>query len=468
MKTNIKRIMLILLSVMILAGCKKEDPTAQAPESTQNINQFIKDVMSDIYLWYKQLPKIDIRYEFDSKAYFKKLLYKEDKWSFITDDVQSLENSFQGKEKSFGWSLAFGQFKGSENVFALVEFVYPNTPAENAGFKRGDMIYKINNAAITVDNYTDLLYSDNINCTSGNYINQDSIINTKTTQMTSEELQLDPVLFPKIIEESGHKIGYFLYAQFIGEYDSSLDTVIQHFKDAGVQDVVVDLRYNPGGTTVAAQYLCSSLGPASAVDNDNVLVSFQWNDKYQQHWQQNGVMNQLELRFLNTVPTKMGLQKIYFLTGHGTASASELTITGLEPYMDVTTVGDTTFGKYTASITLKPEDYYDDENYYKDFANWGIQPIILRYKNSLGVTDFVNGFAPDIPVDDDLIAGIPLGDKREPLLKAAIEDITGNVIAAKKRATIKPYRIFDRGFSRFDDNKREVLVNQVDAKSLFR
>ena len=467
MKTPFKFFILLFAFAIIFSGCKKEDTTGQVPELTLKVNQFIKDVMNDVYLWYKELPSIDIRYEFDSKAYFKKLLYKNDKWSFITDDVQALENSFQGIEKSYGWSLAFGQFKDSENVFALIEFVYPDTPAERAGFKRGDMIYKINNADISVDNYTDLLYSDNINCTSGQYTDQ-GIINPETTQMTAEDLQLDPVLFSKIIDDSGHKIGYFLYAQFIGEYNNSLDTVFQHFIDAGVQDVIVDLRYNPGGTTEAAQHLCSALGPASAVDNDDVLVNFQWNDKYQQKWEQKAVLNQLELRFLKTVPVKMGLTKVHFLTGYGTASASEMTITGLNPYMEVTTVGDTTYGKYTASITLKPEDYYSDESYYKDIANWGVQPIILRYKNSQGVTDFVNGFAPDILVDDNLIAGIPLGDKQEPLLKAAIEDITGNEILARKRATIKPYKIFDRGFSRFDANKREVLVNQPGVKSILR
>ena len=465
MKAHVKLIILILFSVMIWEGCKKNDPGSsqdQAPELTQNVNQFIKDVMDDVYLWYKELPDIDIRYEFDSKAYFDKLLYKNDKWSFVTDDIQALENSFQGVEKSYGWELAFGKFSDTGTIFAIVEFVYPNTPAEQAGLKRGDMIFQMNDADITESNYMDLLNSDNMSCKYGQYTDA-GITNVKSTVMVSQQMELDPVQLSKIIDEGGHKIGYFLYAQFIDNFDSSLDTVFQHFINAGVQDVIIDLRYNRGGSTVAAQYLCSSIAPSSVVSNGDVLVSFQWNDKYQQYWEQNAVMNQLELRFINSVPLKMGLNKVYFLTGQLTASASELTITGLKPYMDVTTVGDTTYGKYTASITLKPQDYYDSENYYKDFANWGVQPIILRYKNSQGVTDFINGFAPDILVDDDLFSGIPLGNIQEPLLKAAIEDITGTAIVAQKSAKItRPYTIFDRRFSKFDANKSELLFNQFE------
>jgi len=158
----------------------------------------------------------------------------------------------------------------------------------------------------------------------------------------------------------------------------------------------------------------------------------------------------------------MGLNKLYILTGGGTASASELTITGLKPYMDVITVGETTYGKYTGSITLKPEFYFD-KNEYDEFENWGLQPIVLRYANSQGVTDFKDGFIPDIPAEDDLFSGIPLGARQDPLIKAAIEDITGSQVVAMKKAKIEtPYTIFDRGFSKYDANKRELLIDLKD------
>jgi C-terminal processing protease CtpA/Prc len=442
-----------------------EPPKEKAPALTVKINQFIEMVMTDVYFWYKEIPSIDVRYEFDSKEYFKKLLYSEDKWSFVTDDAKKLEDSFEGKETSYGWSLAFGRFSDTKTIFALVEFVYPNTPAAKSGAKRGDIIYKINGADITDSNYLDLLYSANLSFTFGQYSN--GIVNEKTASMTALELNLDPVQFVNIIEHGGRKIGYLFYAQFISNYNSSLDEAIQHFINNQVTNVILDLRYNPGGTTVAAQHLCSSLAPVDVVNAEKKLVNFQWNDKYQKHWQDKNNQEQLGINFVKSVPLKMGLSKLFIITGTGTASASELTITGLKPYMNVKTIGETTYGKYTASITLKPEDFYEKESEYKDFKNWAIQPIILKYANSLGVTDFKDGFKPDISVKDDLFSTIPLGDKKEAMLKKAIEDITGVEVIAMKSAELKRnYTIFDRGFSKFDANKRELLIDNIEKDFL--
>lgn len=459
----------------LLAGCGDDplpepDPDTDkktAPALTVKVNQFIKDVMEDVYLWYKMIPTIDIKYEFDSKAYFEKLVYTEDKWSFVTDDVKKLEDSFEGKETSYGWSLAFGQFSDTKAIFALVEFVYPKTPAALAGFKRGDMIYQMNGADITETNYMQLINSASLSCKYGQYVSGSGITNSTTVNMTALELNLNPVQFSKIIEHGGKKIGYLFYAQYIPNYNTSLDSVISNFKANQVTDVVLDLRYNPGGTTTAAQHLCSSLAPLNVVNETKPLVLFQWNDQYQAYWQSKNNTAQLGINFINTVPHKMNLSKLWVITTNGTASASELTITGLKPYMNVVTVGEKTYGKYTASITLKPEDFYE-KSYYSDFDNWGIQPIILKYANSQGVTDFKDGFIPDIAVEDDLFSPIPLGDKTEAMLKKTIENITGTQVVAMKSA-VKPvnYNIFDRAFSKFDQNKREVLVEDFD-KSLLR
>lgn len=465
-KISVKLFILVILFVATFCGCKKEDLSGQAPEDIKKVNRFIKDGMTTYYLWNKQMPHIDYRFEFNSKEYFNKLLYQIDDWSFITDDVQSLENSLEGKEVSFGWSLAFGQLNGIDNTIAIIEFVYPDSPADLAGFKRGDLIYKINGADITLANYKDLLFATNVTCTYGQYnLTSHNIVNSKTAQMNSMELDLDPVLFSEIIETDGHKIGYFFYAQYIDEYTFSLDTVFQQFITEGVTDVVIDLRYNPGGRVYSAQYLSSIIAPTAHVGNNDILVRLQWNNDLQEYLEQNAIMHKLEARMINTVPIKMGLDKIYFLTGEGTASASELTIIGLDPYMEVITIGDTTYGKYTASNTFKPEDIYNDKDYYEAINNWGIQPIIARYINTLGFTDFINGLYPTIPVYDEIEAGIPLGNIEEPLLKAAIENITGSEIIAQKSSSIRQFQIFDRGFSRFDPNKREVILDQFNQKN---
>ncbi|MFV0265737.1 MAG: S41 family peptidase [Draconibacterium sp.] len=461
----------MLLPLGVFVGCGEEeevpDPGPIIPELTLNINKFIYDVMSDVYLWYNKLPNIDYQKEADSKDYFEKLIYTEDKWSFITDDVEALENSFHGVETTFGWSLAFGIFENTNDLFAIVEYVYPNTPAANAGLKRGDIVMLLNDANITRTNYTDLIYGESIKVTLG-ILGQGGISPGSSVNMTALELNLNPVLKTAVVEEGGHKIGYMFYAQYISDYNNAIDTALQGLMNQNITDLVLDLRYNPGGTVTAAQYLCSSLAPIEYVNGKDKLVTFQWNDKYQNYWISKQRTDQIQVDFTDTVAVKMDLDNLYILTGDGTASASELTITGLRAYMGVTTVGDTTYGKYTASITLKPEDLYEPESYYSDFDNWGLQPIILRYANALGETDFKDGFVPDILVKDNLLNAYPLGDVNDPLFKAAIEDITGSVITAKKSAETRsiPYKLFDRGFSKYDKNKRNLLMDDANNQQI--
>ena len=456
-------VFLSLLIGSVFVSCKKETvaPTGgEAPALTQKVNEFIKAGMEDVYLWEQFLPNIDTKLEFDSKEYFHKLLYEEDKWSFITDDIEGLEASFNGVETTFGYSLAFyWKDANRTSIIAYVEYVYPDSPAAEANIKRGDIILLLDGADITIDSYLDLLYGSSISITLG-VDNNNTISPGSSLSMTSQLLNLDPVLKTAVLEEAGHKIGYLFYAQYISDYNSSLDLAFQSFKNQGITDLVLDIRYNPGGYMSAAQHLCSLIAPQSTVNAADVLVTLQWNAFYQNYWQTNAVYNQIRMNFDPTVSVNMDLSKIYILTGSGSASASELTITGLDPYMDVVLIGDTTYGKYTGSITLKPEDFYDDASYYADFDNWGLQPIVLRYANANGVTDFKDGFAPDFRVYDDVKGGADLGDPSEPLLAKALEQITGiTKVTSIEKQDVFSLEIIDRGFSLFDNQKRNLIVD---------
>ena len=117
----------------------------------------------------------------------------------------------------------------------------------------------------------------------------------------------------------------------------------------------------------------------------------------------------LNIKFENS-SSNIDMSRVFFLTTSRTASASELVMIGLQPYMNVVPIGDNTYGKYVGSWVIP-----DDNN------KWAIMPIVSRYSNSIGFTDFTDGLTPFYRVDDDVIAAPPLGDISDPLISFAID-----------------------------------------------
>ncbi|MCK4992283.1 MAG: hypothetical protein KAS29_17415, partial [Bacteroidales bacterium] len=107
------------------------------------------------------------------------------------------------------------------------------------------------------------------------------------------------------------------------------------------------------------------------------------------------------------------------------ASASESLMIGLYPYADVVQIGDTTNGKCYGSITV--DDFADPKRH-----NWAMQPLVIKYANSVGFTDFVEGLLPDYPIEENLLYAEPFGSFSDPLLATALEEITGVAPALKK------------------------------------
>lgn len=429
---------IILLSV--LAGCSddgpKDDPKDQAPELIQKVNRFVYENFQDAYLWSANVPdNIDIRYIFKPKDMLDSVLYKpDDRFSLITDDAESLANSFAGVETTFGYSLARGKFTNTGNYFAIIQFIYPNTPAEKAGLKRGDIFLTINGGDITPAN-VNLLY-DASTIQLGLGFEEDGHIKDlgKTVSMAAVKMQLDPVVSDKIIDKSGKRIGYLCYTDYNAESQEKLVEVLTGFKGANVTDVVLDLRYNGGGLAETARFLSSMLAPASVTSAKKIYLKEIWNAEYNAYWQSQG--QDLDTRFDNTVPVNLDLDHLYVLTGKGTASASEATIVGLSPYLTLTRIGETTYGKYCGGVLLRPQKWTGNEWVnIEEIYNWGIYIMVYRFANSNGETDFKNGFTPHYTVKDDLYNTFPLGDEQDPLLAKAMELITGSAPVAAKPAT---------------------------------
>ncbi len=438
---NALRIFLLLTSCMMLtflSACQKDEEEVLSPvvtdedetdDPSQNslLNSWIYEVMSDYYFWNEDVTP-PASWAEDPQDYFYSLINGEDEFSYITDDYEGLMQEFSGVYTSMGYSPSFGLLSGSQEVFIAVEYVYPGSPAERAGLQRGDIILAIDGQTLNTDNYYDLYSQAQYTATLGAYDEANGISTTdKTLSLSAEVIQADPVLYKEVKTYAGQKVGYLVYTEFISgeneEWLNSLGTTLDEFTQAGVTELVVDLRYNPGGEIAAAQYLASALAPAAVVSSGGVLVNFEYNDLVESSilaYEGNNSEN-LVTKFTANGHS-LNLNRIYFLTSGGTASASELLINGLEPYMEVTLIGESTVGKFYGSWVIP-----DTEEPARH--NWAVMPIVLKYANAEGVTDFSEGLTPDYPVEDNLLQAKPFGDESDPMLATALDLISGGLNA---------------------------------------
>lgn len=435
-----------LLLFFLFSSCKDED--INPSQGTLDINNFIWENMNEMYLWDDFIPQnIDISNEFDPKQYFEKLLFKPtDRWSYITDDRQALINSFKGIDKTFGHNFKLFLLPGSNDVVGIVKYVVPDSPADKANIGRGDVFYKVNGTTITSSNYRELLFEkDHYNLSFGEFNQEGQISHIEDKSLSAVVITENPILVHKTIDFEGDKIGYLSYNQFIVDFNASLVSVFQEFKNDGISNLVLDLRYNPGGSISTAKLLSSMIAPASVVQNNEVFSRLIWNEKVTEFIinEEGEESDNLISKFF-TPEVNLNLDRIYILITSNSASASELVINSLNPYMEVILIGeDNTTGKYVGSITISDEEGNHD---------WAMQPIVLKTANANGVTDYINGFAPHYLVKDDFDA--ELGTLGEDMLAKSIELITGKTVT-------EPARIAS---SRIPKNMQSIIDERVVRK----
>jgi carboxyl-terminal processing protease len=460
---------IFLLSLLILPSCEDQNDN-DVPSSLQ-VQDFVWKGMNLYYLWQADVPDLDderfanqdelndfLGDYSDPAALFNHLRVSPtiDRFSAIFSDYTVLEGVLSGTTKNNGVDFGLRYKSGSTtDIFGWVRYILPNSDASGKDIHRGDIFYAVNGTPLTVDNYQALLATDTYTLNLADYDNGNITPNGESVTLTKAVYSENPVLVNTVIEDGAHKIGYLMYNGFYPGYESQLNAAIGQLQSQGVTELVLDLRYNSGGSVETATRLASMI---TGQFTGQLFAKEQWNDKAQAYFESQNP-GALVNNFTNTIGNgaainSLNLDKIYVLTTKSTASASELVINGLAPYIDVIQIGDNTIGKNVGSITL-----YDSADFGREGRSpnhsWAMQPIVLKIVNKDGFGDYQeNGLAPDNALLEDLGNLDILGNTTEPLLSTAI----GLITADGRKVKHSP----QRQFRHFEDVKSiNGLQNQM-------
>lgn len=428
---------LSLAFALVFSSCKKNssDSSNTPPSQGTEQDKLMDSVYlysQEVYFWNSVLPSYA---QFNPRQYAGsdeltsatnvmnaiRKLESLDRYSFVVTKEES--NSIQtGAGTDFGFlvkSYSVDQAAPTDSVYWFVNYVYSQSNAGLNGVTRGWRVNKINGTPINYDQPSiDLL--NNIFFGTGTsatfeFMKPDSTVATLTLNKTS--YQSNSVLYTHVFNSGANKIGYLVFNQFFDAPSrTELATVFTQFQSAGITDLVVDLRYNRGGSTETQDTLSDLIAPLAA--NNQKMYTYEFNTQLQQGnfpllKKKPGFENVSFAETINTVNYKkagnLNLSRVFFIVSGSTASASELTINNLRPYMDVKLIGDTTYGKPVGFFPI-------------DIFNYAIYPISFRTINSAGNADYYSGFAPDKLMVDGV--NKDWGDPEEPCLAEALKFIT--------------------------------------------
>jgi C-terminal processing protease CtpA/Prc len=474
MKVKLTFIFFLLITLFFAACQDNEIPPPENEEPVpepvltdeEYTNQWTYDQMRRMYLWNDALPASP-DYTQHPEKFFYSILYKYgdvsgDRFSWIEEDLSKKTTPralYADAALGFDYipSSYFQEDKKdvTSSLGLFVISVNEGSDAQDKGLKRGQVIYQVNGKNVDYNNYGNIL-KNLTSCTLGVYNNNG--VKEVLMPFAASAPDASPVFISQVITVANVKIAYLMYNSFQRnatdaddnyEYDIELIQSIQKLKEEGITEFVLDLRYNLGGYLTSVMDLASALVPNR--NTKNVFIKEQYNpyftDSLKTKYGEDAFLEYfLDRAYGTTVPIPaLPLSRLYVLATEYSASASELLIHGLRPYMDVFHIGLTTVGKDKGSISIKTDD---------SRILWQLQPIVSRLTDANGVGNYINGLTPDYKISEweegyQMVEGyytdengtrvtvqIPLlspwkggfrafGDPEEPLLATAIEQITG-------------------------------------------
>lgn len=438
-----KRIFISILAISVLfVSCFEDLDDTYEEASTLDIQNFIYRGLNYYYLYKADTPELandafanqsernDFLDNYESpEALFEYLKSPQDRFSALFSDFTVIEDALSGISVSNGMEYGLVYYPdGSNNIFGYVRYVLPNTDAESKGLNRGDLFTHIDGQQLTANNYNELLNPSSYSIGLATFNGSNFVLTGEEVSLNKTQYNENPVYKVKTLDLNGEKIGYLAYNGFIRNYDTQLNDAFAQLKAEGVSNLVLDLRYNGGGSVETATDLASMI---TGQFNGQIFYKEFWNEDRQAENAENGLFDGSISN--GAAINSLQLSKVYILTTNRTASASELVINSLSPYINTVQVGDTTTGKFQASFLLydAPAPDFSRSNAVSTHK-YVMLPLVFKTSNVEGNTDFVDGLFPEISLQENYFNLGQLGDENEPLLAAALADIAGSPIPQNK------------------------------------
>jgi carboxyl-terminal processing protease len=388
-----KRLPFALVSLAAAAVVSSAGPAeAQSSCSVATQNRFVRDALVEYYYWNRELPATNPATFATPEAYLDAVRYKplDATYSFIASRAE------QDALYSASQFVGLGMTTPFDGIELRVSEVFPNSPASEAGLKRGDRFLTINGRAVA-----DLAAASDIGAAFGAH--EEGLEVTlewrpldgpdRRATLRKRVVTIPPVQLTKLYDVDGRKVGYIVFRNFVEPSVAALDEAFTALRDAGATELVLDLRYNGGGLVSVAQHLASLIGGQRTTGQ--VLAAYEHNDRHPELDRQ--------LHF-ESKPNALNLTRLVVITTRASASASELIINGLRPYLPVAVVGDRTFGKPVGQYGLP-------------FCDKVLNAVSFVLKNSQGDADYFTGLPATCSAADALER--QLGDVEEASLKEA-------------------------------------------------
>lgn len=463
----------LCLCIFFFISCDKKsglDPiTRDGEQPGENQADSKEDLLKDsvylytyyVYLWQESLPDQFATRSYASpedvlealKKYAKDPSGKAyDHYSFLDRQGAVSDEIEAGRSGSFGFDVRY-----HNETDLYIKRVYAGSPAGKAGMERGWKVEAINGktnldaTTLESDNFaflTDALEAGSIDLklrqTDGTVVEK---------HLNRTEFRIEPILYNHVYVRNGKKVGYFVFDSFIATEDASgqdtyvkqkLDAVFQDFAGQGVEEVIVDLRYNGGGAVATAEYLSNLLVPGSA--NNQPMYSYVFND-----WLKEDGFDEIFAPVNFEKKNTLSPSRVYFLVTEGTASASELLINNLRPYVDVKLIGENhTYGK---PVGFFPIAIFDADLY----------AVSFKTQNAESESDYFSGMQVDKNISEDVRKN--WGDEAEAMLAQALQyagtgQFSSNLALQSSRGAMIPVSVRTQAFNRqLNQHNRHEMID---------